>query len=54
MRLDTGLQVHSVPRSERFLDILLLAMHDAHQLYRHHGGFEELPVPGEWMVRRDD
>jgi GNAT superfamily N-acetyltransferase len=36
------------------LGIFLLATRDAHELYRRHGGFEELPLPGKWMVRRDD
>lgn len=33
------------------LDIFLLATRDAHELYRRQGGFEDLPVPGKWMVR---
>jgi GNAT superfamily N-acetyltransferase len=36
------------------LDIFVLATRDAHELYRHYGGFQQLPVPGKWMVRRHD
>ena len=35
------------------LKLFLLATSDAHELYRCYGGFEGLPVPGKWMVRRD-
>jgi GNAT superfamily N-acetyltransferase len=30
----------------------LLATRDAHELYRQYGGFEDLPMPEKWMVRR--
>ena len=38
----------------RNLAIFLLATRDAHELYHRYGGFEELPAPGKWMVRRGD
>lgn len=38
----------------RNLAIFLLATSDAHELYRRHGGFDGLPRPGKWMVRRHD
>jgi GNAT superfamily N-acetyltransferase len=31
---------------------ILLATYDAHELYRRYGGFETLPGPEYWMVRR--
>ncbi|MCP4197814.1 MAG: GNAT family N-acetyltransferase [Proteobacteria bacterium] len=31
----------------------LLATKDAHKLYRRYGGFQALPVPEKWMVRRN-
>jgi GNAT superfamily N-acetyltransferase len=34
------------------LDIFVLATRDAHELYRHYGGFDGLPMPSKWMVRR--
>jgi GNAT superfamily N-acetyltransferase len=34
------------------LGIFLLATRDAHELYRHCGGFEALPAPGKWMILR--
>ena len=34
------------------LDLFILATRDAHELYRRHGGFVELPAPGKWMVRK--
>ncbi len=30
---------------------LVLATHDAHELYRRYGGFESLTAPERWMVR---
>ncbi|MCP4417215.1 MAG: GNAT family N-acetyltransferase [Chloroflexi bacterium] len=30
----------------------LLATQDAHELYRHYGGFQSLQAPEKWMVRR--
>lgn len=30
---------------------VLLATKDAHELYRHYGGFENLPNPERWMIR---
>jgi GNAT superfamily N-acetyltransferase len=30
----------------------VLATRDAHELYRRHGGFETLPEPEKWMVRK--
>jgi len=30
---------------------LMLATHDAHELYRTYGGFEPLEDPGRWMAR---
>ena len=35
----------------RELRLFILATRDAHELYRHYG-FENLEVPGKWMVRR--
>jgi GNAT superfamily N-acetyltransferase len=32
--------------------LFLLATRDAHELYRRYGGFETLPAPERWMVRR--
>ncbi len=32
---------------------LLLATRDAHELYRRYGGFEIVPVPEKWMIRRN-
>ena len=34
------------------LRIFLLATRDAHELYRRHGGFQELPAPDRFMARR--
>jgi GNAT superfamily N-acetyltransferase len=34
------------------LRIFLLATRDAHELYRRHGGFEEISAPERLMVRR--
>ena len=34
------------------LRIFLLATRDAHELYRCHGGFQELPAPDRFMARR--
>jgi GNAT superfamily N-acetyltransferase len=34
------------------LKLFLLATRDAHELYRRYGGFEALPKPERWMVRR--
>jgi GNAT superfamily N-acetyltransferase len=34
------------------LRIFLLATRDAHELYRRHGGFQELPAPDRLMTRR--
>jgi GNAT superfamily N-acetyltransferase len=31
---------------------VVLATRDAHELYRRYGGFETLPEPGKWMVRK--
>jgi GNAT superfamily N-acetyltransferase len=31
---------------------IYLATYDAHELYRRYGGFESLPAPEYWMVRR--
>lgn len=31
---------------------ICLATYDAHELYRRYGGFELLPAPENWMVRR--
>ncbi len=36
----------------RDLQVFLLATRDAHELYRRSGGFELLPMPEKWMVRR--
>lgn len=36
----------------RDLRLFILATRDAHELYRRYGGFEELPAPHKWMVRR--
>jgi GNAT superfamily N-acetyltransferase len=36
----------------RGLRLFVLATSDAHELYRHYGGFEDLQVPEKWMVRR--
>jgi GNAT superfamily N-acetyltransferase len=36
------------------LDIFVLATRDAHELYRHHGGFDGLPIPSKWMVRHHE
>jgi len=33
------------------LRIFLLATRDAHELYRHYGGFQELPAPDRLMAR---
>ncbi len=33
------------------LAIFILATRDAHELYRRHGGFHELPQPEKWMLR---
>jgi hypothetical protein len=30
---------------------MLLATRDAHELYRHYGGFSELKAPERWMER---
>jgi GNAT superfamily N-acetyltransferase len=32
----------------------ILATRDAHELYRRYGGFNDLPMPGKWMVRPRD
>jgi len=32
--------------------LFILATRDAHDLYRRYGGFEALPNPERWMVRR--
>jgi GNAT superfamily N-acetyltransferase len=37
-------QLHSIRR-------LMLATRDAHELYRHYGGFEPLAAPERWMAR---
>jgi GNAT superfamily N-acetyltransferase len=34
------------------LRIFLLATRDAHDLYRHYGGFVKLTEPDRWMIRR--
>jgi len=34
------------------LKLFVLATRDAHELYRRYGGFELLPAPERWMVRR--
>jgi len=34
------------------LRLFILATRDAHELYRRYGGFEALPNPERWMVRR--
>jgi GNAT superfamily N-acetyltransferase len=34
------------------LGIFILATRDAHELYRHYGGFEDLHNPQRWMARR--
>ena len=34
------------------LKIFILATRDAHELYCRYGGFETLPVPQKWMIRR--
>ena len=34
------------------LRLSILATRDAHELYRRYGGFEALPNPERWMVRR--
>ena len=31
---------------------ILLATRDAHELYRRYGGFEGLPAPEKWLIRR--
>jgi len=36
------------------LKLFLLATRDAHELYRRYGGFQELPAPQKWMIRRQD
>jgi GNAT superfamily N-acetyltransferase len=36
------------------LRLFLLATSNAHELYRRYGGFQELPSPGKWMIRRDN
>jgi len=36
----------------RGLRQLLLVTRDAHELYRRYGGFDGLPVPEKWMIRR--
>ena len=33
---------------------LILATGDAHELYRQYGGFDSLPVPSKWMVRKSE
>ncbi len=33
------------------LKLVTLATRDAHELYRRHGGFEDLPRPEEWLAR---
>ena len=35
----------------RGLRRIVLATKDAHELYRRHGGFVELPMPERWMAR---
>ena len=32
---------------------MILATRDAHELYRRYGGFEGLPSPERWMIRRN-
>jgi GNAT superfamily N-acetyltransferase len=34
------------------LRLFILATRDAHELYRRYGGFEALPNPERWMVKR--
>jgi GNAT superfamily N-acetyltransferase len=34
------------------IKLFILATRDAHELYRRYGGFEALPAPERWMVRR--
>jgi GNAT superfamily N-acetyltransferase len=36
----------------RGLKQILLATRNAHELYQKYGGFQQLEVPGKWMVRR--
>ena len=36
----------------RGLKQILLATRDAHELYRRYGGFDGLPAPEKWMIRR--
>jgi RimJ/RimL family protein N-acetyltransferase len=36
----------------RDLKQILLATRDAHELYRRYGGFDSLPTPEKWMIRR--
>ncbi len=35
------------------LKLFILATSDAHELYRRYGGFQELPAPEKWMIRRN-
>ena len=35
------------------LRLFLLATSNAHELYRRYGGFQQVPVPEKWMIRRD-
>ena len=36
----------------RNLDLFVLATRDAHELYRRHGGFDQLQAPERWMTKR--
>ena len=36
------------------LRLSVLATSNAHELYRRYGGFQNLPVPEKWMMRRGD
>jgi GNAT superfamily N-acetyltransferase len=48
-RLIEAVVAHPSLRENR---LLILATRDAHELYRQYGGFELLPSPERWMLRR--
>ena len=41
------------PKLQR-LRLFVLATRDAHELYRRYGGFQNVPTPEKWMIRRGD